>query len=146
MKGIQVSSNEESINSHKVNNVFSSLNQRYDIIMCVYWFELFSQVSDVAHGPLVTIVVFVLFHHYTVFWWELCPFSLLLCFTCLFCLLFIIIMFFSWHNDRAGPYRNECVCGFVDSCSIHCGRSGGYVAKMIKTFRDNFFRSYNLTI
>ena len=32
---------------------FSSLNQRYDIIICVYWFELFSQVSDVAHGPLV---------------------------------------------------------------------------------------------
>ena len=33
---------------------FSSLNQRYDIIICVYWFELYSQVSDVAHGPLVT--------------------------------------------------------------------------------------------
>ena len=32
---------------------FSSLNQRYDIIICVYLFELFSQVSDVAHGPLV---------------------------------------------------------------------------------------------
>ena len=32
---------------------FSSLNQRYDIIICVYYFELFSQVSDVAHGPLV---------------------------------------------------------------------------------------------
>ena len=32
---------------------FSSPNQRYDIIICVYWFELFSQVSDVAHGPLV---------------------------------------------------------------------------------------------
>ena len=31
----------------------SSLNQRYDIIICVYWFELFSQVSDVAHEPLV---------------------------------------------------------------------------------------------
>ena len=23
------------------------------VIICVYWFELFSQVSDVAHGPLV---------------------------------------------------------------------------------------------
>ena len=34
-------------------NVFSSLNQRYDIIICVNWIELFSQVSDVAHGPLV---------------------------------------------------------------------------------------------
>ena len=29
------------------------VNQHYDIIICVYWFELFSQVSDVAHGPLV---------------------------------------------------------------------------------------------
>ena len=29
------------------------LNQRYDIIICVYLFVLFSQVSDVAHGPLV---------------------------------------------------------------------------------------------
>ena len=34
---------------------FSSLNQHFDIIICVYWFELFSQVSDVAHGPLVYI-------------------------------------------------------------------------------------------
>ena len=32
---------------------FSFLNQSYDIIICVYWFELFSQVSDVAIGPLV---------------------------------------------------------------------------------------------
>ena len=54
MRGIQDSSNEKAKNSHKVNNVIlSSLNQRYDIIICVYWFELFSQVSDVAHGPLV---------------------------------------------------------------------------------------------
>ena len=35
---------------------FSSLNQRYDIIICVHLFELFSQVSDVAHGPLVLII------------------------------------------------------------------------------------------
>ena len=34
---------------------FSSLNQHYDIIICVYWFKLISQVSDVAHGPLVFI-------------------------------------------------------------------------------------------
>ena len=27
------------------------------MIICVYWFELFSQVSDVAHGPLVIIKV-----------------------------------------------------------------------------------------
>ena len=42
---------------------FSSLNQCYDIIICVYCFELFSQVSDVAHGPLVSFaaVVFLLF-------------------------------------------------------------------------------------
>ena len=33
----------------------SSLDQCYDIIICVYWFELFSQVSDVAHVPLVLI-------------------------------------------------------------------------------------------
>ena len=32
---------------------FPSLNQRFDKIICVYWFELFSRVSDVAHGPLV---------------------------------------------------------------------------------------------
>ena len=38
---------------HKVNIFYSSLNQSYNIIICVYWFELFSQVSDVAHGPLV---------------------------------------------------------------------------------------------
>ena len=45
---------KEPFNSHKDNNdFFSSLNQHYDIIICVYWFELFSQVSDVAHGPLV---------------------------------------------------------------------------------------------
>ena len=31
---------------------FPSLNQRYDIIMCVYLAELLSQVSDIAHGPL----------------------------------------------------------------------------------------------
>ena len=38
MKGIQVCSNEEQLNSHKVKDgVFSSLNQRYDIIIiCVY--------------------------------------------------------------------------------------------------------------
>ena len=30
-----------------------SLNKRYDIIIWVYWIELFSKVKDVAHGPLV---------------------------------------------------------------------------------------------
>ena len=37
---------------------FFSPNQRYDIIICVYWFELFSQMSDVAHGPLVSSEIF----------------------------------------------------------------------------------------
>ena len=46
-------SNEKTISYHKVYIFFSSLNQHYDIIICVYWCELFSQVSDVAHGPLV---------------------------------------------------------------------------------------------
>ena len=32
---------------------YSFLNKFNDIIICVYWFELFSQVSDMAHGPLV---------------------------------------------------------------------------------------------
>ena len=37
MMGIQVCLNEEPINSNKVNNVFfSSLYQRYDIIICAY--------------------------------------------------------------------------------------------------------------
>ena len=36
---------------------FSSNNQRYDIIICVYWFKLFFfQVSDVATGPLVCVL------------------------------------------------------------------------------------------
>ena len=34
---------------------FSSPYQLCDIIECVYEFELVSQVSDVAHGPLVAI-------------------------------------------------------------------------------------------
>ena len=46
-------SNEKTISYHKVYIFFSFLCQRYDIIICVYWFELFSQVSNVAHGPLV---------------------------------------------------------------------------------------------
>ena len=36
----------------KLIDVFSSLNQCYDIIVCAYSFELFSQVNDVAHVPL----------------------------------------------------------------------------------------------
>ena len=40
------------------------LIQKCYIIICVYWFELFSQVSDVAHGPLVLMMsrMFKLFH------------------------------------------------------------------------------------
>ena len=32
--------------------IMLGFSQRYDIITCVYWFELFSEVSDVARGPL----------------------------------------------------------------------------------------------
>ena len=42
--------------------VFFSLNQHFDIIICVYWFELFSQVSDVAHWPLVYVSKHSTFH------------------------------------------------------------------------------------
>ena len=64
VKMIQFCSNEKPINSHEVNNVFfSSLNQRYNIIICVYWFELCSQVSDVAHGPLVICTTVVNDYH-----------------------------------------------------------------------------------
>ena len=43
VKGIQVSSNEEPINSLKINRVFSSsLNQRCDIIMCLLIWTIFS--------------------------------------------------------------------------------------------------------
>ena len=41
------------INSHKENNGFFLLTINITIIICVCWIELFSQVSDVAHGPLV---------------------------------------------------------------------------------------------
>ena len=53
VKGIQVCSNVEPFTSHKINNEFFLLLISIMIIICVYWFELFSQVSDVAHGPLV---------------------------------------------------------------------------------------------
>ena len=39
---------------------FSSLNQRNDIIIYVFLFQLFSQVSYVAHGPLVLPVMAVI--------------------------------------------------------------------------------------
>ena len=53
VKGIEICSNKESCNSQKEDNRFFSPYQRYDIIVYVYLFKLFSQVSDVAHGPLV---------------------------------------------------------------------------------------------
>ena len=57
MKGIKVCSNEDPFNSQKVDNgFFPSINQRYDIFICVYWFELFSNVSHLSHGPLVPII------------------------------------------------------------------------------------------
>ena len=46
----------------------SSLNQRYDIIICVYWFELFSQVNYVAHGPLVVFMLSVWFNFFLHMW------------------------------------------------------------------------------
>ena len=49
---------------------FSSLNQRYDIIIRVYWFELFSQVIDVAHGPLVFRRVPVVQWHWVQYYWH----------------------------------------------------------------------------
>ena len=59
VKGSQVCSNEKTFNSDEDKNVFfSSLNQRYDKTICVYCFELFSQVSDVDHRPLVLVFIF----------------------------------------------------------------------------------------
>ena len=52
VKGIQVCSNEEPLNSHNVKNGFFLLS----INICVNKFELFSQVSNVANGPLVTLL------------------------------------------------------------------------------------------
>ena len=54
---------------------FFSLNQHYDIIICVYWFEMFSQVSDVAHGPLLLVLelaskVHTKFVRIVIYLWE----------------------------------------------------------------------------
>ena len=49
VKGIQVCSNEEPFNSHKEDNGFFLLL----INVVILRFELFSQVSDVAHWPLL---------------------------------------------------------------------------------------------
>ena len=54
VKGIQVIANEEPLNAHKVDNFFSYLNQHYDNHMCLLILTV-SQVSDVAHEPLVRI-------------------------------------------------------------------------------------------
>ena len=35
---------------------FSSLNKKNDIIICAFSFELVSHVSNVAHGPLVSLL------------------------------------------------------------------------------------------
>ena len=48
VKGIQVYSNEKPFTSHKVNNGFFLLLFSIMIIIRVYWFDLFSQVSDVV--------------------------------------------------------------------------------------------------
>ena len=33
----------------------------------VYWFDLFSQVSDVAHGPLVMIILIIIIMNFIIF-------------------------------------------------------------------------------
>ena len=66
-KGIEICSNEELFNCHKVDNGVFLLLINIVIIICVYWCEHFSHVSDVAHGPLHN------FHRYwdlsAVSWW-----------------------------------------------------------------------------
>ena len=34
---------------------------------CVYWFELFSQVSDVAYAPYVMIIIIILIMNFIIF-------------------------------------------------------------------------------
>ena len=53
VKGTQVCSNKEPFNFHKVDNEIFLLFINFVIIICVYLFEQFFQVSIVAHGPLV---------------------------------------------------------------------------------------------
>ena len=53
VKGIQICSNGEPFNNQKVKKGFFLLSINIKIIICVDWIKLFSQVSDVAHGPLV---------------------------------------------------------------------------------------------
>ena len=58
--GNQVCSIGEPFNSHTVNNGFILLSINLMIIICDCRFELFSQVSDVAHGPLVNVFAHIL--------------------------------------------------------------------------------------
>ena len=53
VSGIEVCSKEELFNSYKEPNIVFFLNQRYNVIICVYRFELFFQVNDVANGHFV---------------------------------------------------------------------------------------------
>ena len=85
---------------------FSSLNQRYDIIICVFLFELFCQVSDVAHGPLVFIVAVV----------SLWP--NLLRTLCLLPLWFTRRNFKSTRNKKAAFVWIIHTCNFIDIDSI----------------------------
>ena len=62
VNGIQVCSNDEPLNSYKVNDECFLLLITIMIIICVYWFELFSQVSDVAYGPLVYTFFYAAMH------------------------------------------------------------------------------------
>ena len=65
VKRIPVGSNEETFHSQNVDNGFSSINVM--IKSCVYWFELFSQVSDVAHGPPVMIIIIISIMNFIIF-------------------------------------------------------------------------------
>ena len=72
VKGIQVSLNEESINSHKGNSGFFSLNQRYDIIICVIDLNGFLRWAMWPMGLLFFCylffgVIFLVSHYLTIF-------------------------------------------------------------------------------
>ena len=77
VKGIGICSNKESFNSQKEDNgFFSSPNQRYDIIVCVYWFELF---SGERYGPWAFCFVCILFWFwYTLVFFDICSCCVLL--------------------------------------------------------------------
>ena len=44
-----------------------SINVMMKSYDCVYWFDLFSQVSGVAHGPLVIIIIIIIIMNFIIF-------------------------------------------------------------------------------